>query len=682
MNPHRTILLLNTSNLDYNLAYPYAFVQVSEIADRFNIRTIRRDLFGIKKDQWEDYLQNLLTKTHIDMVLITLRNTDTWSSEEYQIRAENRNYHKRNYIGQDKHAQYYPIEATKSLIQKLRKITDAPVVIGGYAFSLMSEKLMNYIQPDYGVIGDPDAFFEHFEDILLKQNLNQVANVIFRINDTLQKGPLRFFPPASRKEYTDEIVADRNAFFSRYFSDQNVNKVFSIPLEVVRGCAMNCTYCSEPMIKGNKLRYRNLDVIEEEINFLGTHGLNRIMMVCSEINTEGNEFFLKLADRIIQINEKRSSYEKVHWYTFYLMNLSPDEMKHLRKAGFLGGASDIVSFDDNNLAAVKAPLKTKTVINHIIGVKKVIEEEFRQINEKYPSIEERIFRGTRYPNPLHPGNFMRNWNFFLGNLAATPETIRLTLKAVDDTGLIQHFDGCYVNRATRICDYIHPDKEVLESIWSITDKDSKVPYNELYPSFAYPPDLLRHFSNNEVMEAFFILIGDTYLSTKHLSKKEWNWFLGKNTDLKTFFKWWNAAVSSGLELNFLTTIPEVLEFLTFLHKNPTIENVNLLFNPTPDRRVLLNFAANIAIRYVLFSRKRDLIPVMKILGINPSLEGTLALSPYKFAVKLFKIFADKDEMLAALNASSFNNALSKFFIEYLIYLNDMPFRAEYRIFFE
>ena len=69
MNPQRTVLLLNASNLSYNLAYPYAFVQVSEIADRFNIRAIRRDLFGIKKDQWEDYLRYLLSKTHIDMVL-------------------------------------------------------------------------------------------------------------------------------------------------------------------------------------------------------------------------------------------------------------------------------------------------------------------------------------------------------------------------------------------------------------------------------------------------------------------------------------------------------------------------------------------------------------------------------------------------------------------------------------
>ncbi len=277
---------------------------------------------------------------------------------------------------------------------------------------------------------------------------------------------------------------------------------------------------------------------------------------------------------------------------------------------------------------------------------------------------------------------MRNWNFFLGNIAATPETIRLTLKAVDDAGLSQHFDGCYVNRATRIWDYMHPDKEVHESIWSITDKDIKVSYNELYPSFAYPPILLRHFGNNEVMEAFLVLIGDTYLSTNHLTKKEWNWFLGKNTDVKTFYDWWNAAVRSRRELNLLTTIPEVLEFLEFLQKNPTIENINLFFNPTPDRKALLNFAANMAIKYVLFSQKRDLIPVMKLLGINFSLDDTLALSPYKFAVKLFKNYADKDELLTALNNSPFNNDLSRFFIEYLIYLNDMPFKAEYRLFFE
>ncbi|MFX0174252.1 MAG: hypothetical protein ACFE9L_20415 [Candidatus Hodarchaeota archaeon] len=63
MNQQRSILLLNASNLKTLLLYPYAFVQVSEIADRFDIHTVRKDMYGISEDQWEINLQKLLKKT-------------------------------------------------------------------------------------------------------------------------------------------------------------------------------------------------------------------------------------------------------------------------------------------------------------------------------------------------------------------------------------------------------------------------------------------------------------------------------------------------------------------------------------------------------------------------------------------------------------------------------------------
>ena len=67
----------------------------------------------------------------------------------------------------------------KKIIQILRKLTDISIVIGGFAFSFMSEQLMKYLQPDFGIIGGPDAFFEHFEDVLIQQNLDQIANLIY-----------------------------------------------------------------------------------------------------------------------------------------------------------------------------------------------------------------------------------------------------------------------------------------------------------------------------------------------------------------------------------------------------------------------------------------------------------------------------------------------------------------------
>ena len=70
MNSH-SALMLNASNLKSCLTYPYAFVQISEIADRHGIEIIRRDLFGTPQAEWPDYLRGVLGESDPGMILVT-----------------------------------------------------------------------------------------------------------------------------------------------------------------------------------------------------------------------------------------------------------------------------------------------------------------------------------------------------------------------------------------------------------------------------------------------------------------------------------------------------------------------------------------------------------------------------------------------------------------------------------
>lgn len=678
---HHTVLFLNTSNLLDNLTYPYAFVQVTEIASRFNIRTIRKDLIGIPKSQWGIYLRDLLKKYEFDMILITIRNTDACDVVEYyQLAIDNNDYHQNTPQIQNGPPFYSPIITTKILIDIIKNETTLPICIGGFGFSMMPEKIMEFLKPDYGVIAGPDSFFEHFEEILLRQNLLRVSNLIYFEENLLKRGPSVFFPPSYRREYTDEIITDRNAFYTRT-SDMKANHVLSVPIEVVRGCAKRCIYCSEPLVVGGTLQYRNLDVIEEEIEFLGSHGFYRLHMICSEINTDDNEFFMSLADRIIRINKRRNSYEKVSWQTFYLMNLSIEEMKKLRKSGFLGGANDIVSLDDKNLKALKNPLTSETIIKHLKDALKIREEEFQTSGNKILSLEERIFKKSPFRGLYPNDGFLTSLNFFAGNPASTPETIRNTIKEVDNANLNLQFDSCYMVKATRVWDYIHQKVEILKHTWSISETGLLDSYNEIFPSFAYPPDLINHFGNIKDYIAFLTLIGRTYLSCNHLFRKDWNWFLALNIDSEKFRSWWKIAIQAGEDIKTHTTIPEVIKFLEFLWNNPSEDNINLLFIPTPSKRHLLNFSAHIALKLVFFSQESELIEVMNLLKLPPSLEETLALSPYKIATKLFQLYDEKKQLLKSLDGKTSDIILTKFFLEYLFYLNNIPLEAKYKIFF-
>ncbi|MHA2074189.1 MAG: hypothetical protein ACW97X_06200 [Candidatus Hodarchaeales archaeon] len=681
MKSQRTVLLLNASNLLDNLTYPYAFVQVTEIADRFNIHTIRKDLIRIPQGQWRIFIRNLLYKYKFDMILITIRNTDACDVVEYyQLAIDNNDYHQNTSQIQNVSPFYSPIITTKILMDIIRNETTLPICIGGFGFSIIPEKIMEFLKPDYGVITGPDSFFEHFEEILLKQNLSRVSNLIYFEENHLKRGPSVFFPPSYRREYTDEIIADRNAFYTRT-SDMKADHVLSVPIEVVRGCSKRCIYCSEPLVVGRTLQYRNLDVIEEEIEFLGSHGLNHLHMICSEINTGDNEFFMSLADRIIRINKRRNSYEKVSWQAFYLMNLSIDEMKQLRKSGFLGGANDIVSLDDKNLNAMKNPLTSKTIIKHLKDALKIREEEFQKSGKKIPTLEERIFKKSRFRGLYPNDGFLTSLNFWFGNPASTPESIRNTIKEVDNANLYLHFDSCYMVKATRVWDYIHQKVEILKHTWSISETGLLDSYNEIFPSFAYPPDLINHFGNIKEYNAFLTLIGDTYLSCNHLFKKDWNWFLAKNIDRETFHLWWLKVIKSEVNIDDLTAVPEVLKFLKFLSKDPSMNNISLLFNPTPSRKNLLNFAAHIAMKGVLFCLEKEFIDIINYLQLPTTLFETFKLSPYKIALKFFQKHNEKAELIDTLNAMKMNNSLTKFFIEYLFYLNCIPLETKFKQFF-
>ncbi|MFW9993660.1 MAG: hypothetical protein ACFFD4_16560 [Candidatus Odinarchaeota archaeon] len=62
--------------------------------------------------------------------------------------------------------------------------------------------------------------------------------------------------------------------------------------------------------------YRDLGVIEEEIAFLRKYQLDHLFFMCSEINNEGNEFTMKLADRILEDTAHLPS----SWIPFVLIN--------------------------------------------------------------------------------------------------------------------------------------------------------------------------------------------------------------------------------------------------------------------------------------------------------------------------------------------------------------------------
>ena len=427
-------------------------------------------------------------------------------------------------------------------------------------------------------------------------------------------------------------------------------------------------------------------MIREEIEFLGRHGLNLLWFICSEMNTEGNQFMLELAEDMIRINEKRDDAEKVKWYGYYLLTLSPDELGLLRRSGFLGGWNDIVSLDDSNLSRMGFPCQSKNQIENLFQMTVFARDDLKRKGKKSMTPEERLFY-----DPNHRGTFgmdnicNRGWSLFLGNPETTAETIRITLEKFDRKGLADYYDVCFISRATRVYDYIDGIDPERDRLCSFTPSGAAATVDYVNPTFCFPHDLLARLGSPEEIESLFTLLENTYFSRHHLFQKDWNWFLNRNSSPARFGRAFRDALSRARPPfpGDLSRLGEVRKFFDYLSGDPCPERIGLLFNPTPGRKHLLNLAAWGAIRFVLSQHREELAPVRQILALPDSYPGGVEPSEFRVARLIYRRFDSERQLRKALRSEPGlrRGKLEDLLLEYLLYRNNLVLRPDYRPFF-
>jgi hypothetical protein len=495
----RKVLLLNASNMDSFPVYPYAFIQVTAVARRANIEVICQDLLGIAQEAWPQIIRGLQQRHKPAMVLITLRNTDSMVYQDYRV------------DGSGKGSGYFPIAQTKALIDIIRAVTDVPVAVGGFGFTLLAQELMPILRPDFGVFGSADEFFLHFEDIL-QWDYRHVANLLYFQGDTVVANKRIYSPPSPHVEYTPQVIEEMSAFYEKFPKPG----FQGAPVEIMRGCSHACVFCSEPFVVGHKVQYRDLAAIMGDIQLLVKNGVTEIYMVMSELNPEGNAFILHLADTIREFNEQQPVERKVSWFgANYLLKFDCEDYRRLYASGFTGGWFDITALDDENARAMRTPYQNETLVGRLQTYAQVHRTGFDQprraeADAEAGSTEEKQKVG---------------WSMFLGNPATSMETIRKTLAVANGAGLAALFDSAHIIRPLRVFDYEKPSTETLGVTFSVNHQLQRVPYQQTLPSFAYPPALLNHLGTEEAIETMFAHIGETYLSTGYMETRDWVEFL-------------------------------------------------------------------------------------------------------------------------------------------------------------
>jgi hypothetical protein len=650
---NQKVLLLNASNMDTHPVYPYSFIQVSAVARQAGIEVICKDLLGIPNRRWKQTIRALIKQHNPTMILITLRNTDALDSKEYEL----------NGVNEGGKSAYFPIERTRELIAVIREVSDLKIAVGGFGFTLLYNELMHYLRPDFGVLDGPDDFFANFEDIM-DGNPENVASLLFFQNDQLISNPRKLYPPNADVEYTSQVIEAMMEFYTAFPSPG----FQGASVEIMRGCNHSCVFCAEPHSKGTKVRYRDLSAVMRDIEILVDNGITRIYVVSSELNPEGNEFILQLADLIWSFNESQADDRKITWFgANYLLKFNHDEFEQLYRSGFTGGWFDITALDDENARAMQTPYRNAYLLPHL---KTYAEYQKKQIDLHRTqkalgsNVKDRAGDGREDEFII--------WTMFLGNQATTIETIRNTLQTANREGLSNLFDRCGLNYVTRVFDYEEPTEATLAVTYSLTFDLKRTGYQQLLPSFAYPPALLRDFSEKEISE-MVRYIADTYLSKKYQQTRDWHGFVNQWATAASISRWM-AELSRIKELHVPSHLGQKTGRSVAYHE---------LFAEKPQDGEL-NSDVNQAAKKVadfLVSACLGVFPgFFKSLGLPSTIDELERITPYGLAIAVFSRWELADELTVEIQSvlPEWKRDLLQFCVQAILYTFNILIKPKYR----
>jgi radical SAM superfamily enzyme YgiQ (UPF0313 family) len=138
-----------------------------------------------------------------------------------------------------------------------RRLTHAPIVIGGSGFSLAPLPLMQRLDVDFGIVGEGEGSMVELVQRLEKNaSLEGIPGVLIRGNDEfLPPCPLDSFGVPARKVLDNE----------RYLQEGGMANI-----QTKRGCPFNCIYCTYPLLEGKRVRVRDVGEVVRELKALQT----------------------------------------------------------------------------------------------------------------------------------------------------------------------------------------------------------------------------------------------------------------------------------------------------------------------------------------------------------------------------------------------------------------------------
>ncbi len=310
-------ILLISSNLFVSPYHVYP-LGMAVIASALSERGHTLNQFdSIVGDNLEERLRETIRDFSPDFVGISIRNIDNVDS-----------------LSRD---DSWCLSNEKRMVALIRGCTDAPVILGGAAFSALPEEILDYVGADYGVVGEGERIIC---DLIETLENGRAAPSILHCPDASLEGA-EMCPPLWKKDLIEFYVSQSGM----------------VNLQTKRGCPYSCSYCVYPSLEGKRFRFREPEAVIDDLERLQTvYNVDTVFFTDSVFNDPGGQY-LELADRIIL------SGLKIRWAAYFRPEgIGYKELEQLKRSGLYAMEVGTDAGCDETLASLKKGFHFEDVI--------------------------------------------------------------------------------------------------------------------------------------------------------------------------------------------------------------------------------------------------------------------------------------------------------------------------------
>jgi len=307
----------------------------------------------------------LLEHGHDVRILDSIKENLTWGGFERLMQNE-----KFDIIGIQMFTHEVPsVMKHVELIRKYRPET--VIMLGGAHISGDPEGTMGLMNVDFGFVGEAEIGIDRFMKLKRKEYgnralLKDVPNLVWRDKDRIVVNKRECVLELDAIHYPAWHLMNPEGYPTSPHGSFCKRQPIA-PIIASRGCPFQCTFCAGKMVTGNRLRYRSVrNVIDEIIMLHNTYGVEEIHIEDDNF-TFRKEYVMEFCREVLKLP---------FTLTFALPNgvridtLDKEMLAMMEKTGFYSLAIGIESGSNRILKLMKKNLTTEVIREKVALIKK------------------------------------------------------------------------------------------------------------------------------------------------------------------------------------------------------------------------------------------------------------------------------------------------------------------------